>query len=140
MLQVMDNLEASCVFYGKVGTFTHLAQSKICLLTVYKSGIVKLTVQHDLIVNISFTYYPGDYLRQTRAVVLSLEQYPINVYQLGNSGCRTQQFVAVNKQTTLDQLIANCRAVGNPCNLQPYSAGFILSIMIMLAAIYSILT
>jgi len=54
MLQVMDNMEASCVFYVKVGTFTHLEQSKIFLLTVKKSGIVTLTVQHDLIVSIIF--------------------------------------------------------------------------------------
>jgi len=44
MLQVMDNMEASCVVYVKVGTFTHLEQSKISLLMVNKSGIVTLTV------------------------------------------------------------------------------------------------
>jgi len=54
MLQVMDNMEASCVFYVKVGTFTHLEQSKICLLTVNKSGIVTLPVQHDMIVSVIF--------------------------------------------------------------------------------------
>ena len=54
MLQDMDNMEASCVFYVKVGMFTHLEQSKIFLLTVKKSGIVMLTVQHDLIVSIIF--------------------------------------------------------------------------------------
>jgi hypothetical protein len=50
----MDNMEASCIFYVTVGTFTHLEESKISLLTVNKCGIVKLTVQHDLIVSISF--------------------------------------------------------------------------------------
>jgi len=54
MLEVMDNMEASCVFYVKVGTFTHLEQSNISLLTVNKSGIVTLTVQHDMIVSIIF--------------------------------------------------------------------------------------
>jgi len=54
MLQVMDNMEASCVFYVKVGTFTHLEQSRISLLTVNKSGIVTLTVQHDMIVSVIF--------------------------------------------------------------------------------------
>jgi hypothetical protein len=44
-----------------------------------------------------------------------------------------------SKQTTSDQHFANCGAVGNPCNLQPYSVGFIFSITIMLAATYSIL-
>jgi len=54
MLQVMDTMEASCVFYVKVGTFTHLEQSKISLLTVNKSGIVTLTVQHNMIVSVIF--------------------------------------------------------------------------------------
>jgi len=75
----MDNMEASCVFYVKVGTFTHLEQSKISLLTVNKSRIVTLTIQHDKIVSVIFMKYPGDYLRQTSADVLSLEQHPINI-------------------------------------------------------------
>jgi len=54
MLQVMDSMEASCVFYVKVGMFTHLEQSKIFLLIVKKSGTVTLTVQHDLIVSVIF--------------------------------------------------------------------------------------
>jgi len=77
MLQDMDNMEASCVFYVKVSTFTHLEQSKTTLLTVNQSEMVRLIVQHDLIVSVSFMYYPGDYLRQTSADVLSLEQGPI---------------------------------------------------------------
>jgi hypothetical protein len=52
MLQVMDNMEASSIFYVKVSTFTHLEQSTISLLTVNKSGIVTLTVQHDMIVSV----------------------------------------------------------------------------------------
>jgi len=54
MLKVRDNMEASCVFYVKVSTFTHLEQSKISLLTVNKTGIVTLTVQHDMIVSVIF--------------------------------------------------------------------------------------
>jgi hypothetical protein len=54
MLQVMDNMEASCVFYVNVGTFTYLEQSKISLLTVNNSGIVRLTIQHDMIVSVIF--------------------------------------------------------------------------------------
>jgi hypothetical protein len=54
MLQVMDNMEASCAIYVKVGTFTHLEQSKISLLTVNISVIVTLTVQHDMIVSVIF--------------------------------------------------------------------------------------
>jgi hypothetical protein len=54
MLQVMDNMEASCVFYVKVGTFTHLEQTIISLLTVKKSGIEKLTVRYDMNVSVIF--------------------------------------------------------------------------------------
>jgi len=54
MLQVMDNIEASCIFYVKAGTFTHFEQSNISLLNVNKFGIVKLTVQPDMIVSVSF--------------------------------------------------------------------------------------
>jgi len=55
MLQDMDNMEASCVLYVKVGTLTRLEQSKTPVLTVKETGIVRLTVQHDLIVSVSFT-------------------------------------------------------------------------------------
>jgi hypothetical protein len=54
MLQVMDNMEVSCVFHVKVSTFTHLEQSQIAPLTVNKSGIMRLNVQHDIIVSVSF--------------------------------------------------------------------------------------
>jgi len=47
MLQDIDNMEASCVFYVKVNTFTHLKHSKTSLLTVNETEIVSLTVQHD---------------------------------------------------------------------------------------------
>jgi hypothetical protein len=57
VLQDMDNMEASCVFYVNVSTFNHLEQSKTSLLTVNKWGIDMLTVQHDLIVSIGFVYY-----------------------------------------------------------------------------------
>jgi hypothetical protein len=77
MLQYMENMEASCVFYVKVGTLTHLEQSKTYILTVNKTGIVRLTVQHYLNACVGFIYYPGDNLRQTSADVLSLEQYPV---------------------------------------------------------------
>jgi len=54
MLQVKDNMEASYIFYVKVGTFTHLEQSKISLSTVKKSGIQMLTVRYDMIVSVIF--------------------------------------------------------------------------------------
>ena len=54
MLQNMDNMEARCVFDVKVGTLDQLEQSKMCVLTDNKMGIFILTVQHDLIFNVSF--------------------------------------------------------------------------------------
>jgi len=72
MLQDLDNMKASCIFYGKVGTFTRLEQSKISLFTFNKMGMVRLTVRHNCIVSVSFMCYPGDYLRQTSAGLLSL--------------------------------------------------------------------
>jgi len=54
MLQVMDNMEVTCIFYVKVSTFTHLEQSKTALLTVNTSGIMMSTRQHDMIVSVSF--------------------------------------------------------------------------------------
>jgi len=53
-MENMDNMEASGVLYVEVGTFTHSEQSKISLLTANELGWVRLTVQHDLIVSVSF--------------------------------------------------------------------------------------
>jgi len=44
MLPDIDNMEASCVLYVKVSTFTHLEQSKTSLQTDNESGIVRLNV------------------------------------------------------------------------------------------------
>jgi hypothetical protein len=65
MLQDMDSLEASCVFYGKVGKLKHLEHSQIGLVTVNKAGIVRLTVPHNRIVSVRFMHCRGDFLRQT---------------------------------------------------------------------------
>jgi len=54
MLQVMDNMEVSCIFYVKVSTFTHLDQSPIAIFTVDESGIMMLIIQHEIIVSVSF--------------------------------------------------------------------------------------
>ena len=54
MLQVMENMQASCVFYVKVSTFTHLEESKIALLTDNESGIATLTIQYVIIVSVIF--------------------------------------------------------------------------------------
>jgi len=140
MLQDTDYMEASCIFYVKVCMFTHLEQSKHSLLTVNRTAILRVTLQHDLIASVSFMQYPRDSLRQTSADVLSLVQCLIDVGQSCDFGSRTVQFIPVNKQTTADLSIAHLWAVGNACNLWPYTAGFILSIWNILAATYSILT
>jgi len=77
MLQDMDNMEAKCVLYVMVSTFTHLEQSKTTRLTVNQLGMVTQSVQHGLIVSPSFMYYPGDDLRHTSPNVLSVRQCPI---------------------------------------------------------------
>jgi len=63
MLQDTDNMEACCLFYVNVGTFNHQEKCKITLLTVNETRIFRLTVQHDMIVSVTFMNYPGDYLR-----------------------------------------------------------------------------
>jgi len=75
----MDNMEASCIFYVKVGMLTYLEQSKMTLLTLNTMEIVRLAVQHELIVSASFMQYPRDDLGQTSTVVLSLEVCPIYI-------------------------------------------------------------
>jgi hypothetical protein len=51
MLQGMDHMETSCVFYVKVGRFEQFEHSKISVLTITSLGIVMPTVQYDLIVS-----------------------------------------------------------------------------------------
>jgi len=140
MLQHMDNMEASCIFYVNVCTFTALEQSKICLLTVYKTGFVKPIIHHDWIVSVSFRYYRRDYLRPTSADIFSIEQWRIDIWQSCDFGCRSPRFIPGNNPTTSDRLIANRETVVNPCNLHSYTPGFMLSISYKLAATYSILT
>ena len=48
----MDHMEASCVFYVKVGRFDQFEQSKISVLTVTSLAIVMLIVHYDLIVSV----------------------------------------------------------------------------------------
>jgi len=52
MLQDMDHMEASCVFYVEVGTLTRLEQSKIYILTITTLGIAMLTIDHDLMFSV----------------------------------------------------------------------------------------
>ena len=54
MLQGIDDMEANCVFYVKVGTFDQLERIKVCVLTVTKIGIVMVPIQPDMIFSLSF--------------------------------------------------------------------------------------
>jgi hypothetical protein len=54
MLQDMDHMEASRVFYVNVRTFDQLKQSKSCVLTVISVGIVTLIVRCHMIVSVCF--------------------------------------------------------------------------------------
>jgi len=77
MFQDMGSMEASCVLYVKVGMLNHFEHSQIWVVTVNKAGRVSPPVQHDLIVSVSSMHYLGEFLRQTSAEVLSLEECPI---------------------------------------------------------------
>jgi len=52
MLQDMEQMEASGIFYVKVGRFDHLEYSKICILTVTSFRIVMLTIHYNLMVSL----------------------------------------------------------------------------------------
>jgi hypothetical protein len=79
MLHDMDSMEASCIFYVKVGMLNHLEHSQIWLVTVNKAEIVRLTVQHAMIVSVSFMYYPRDFLRQISVDARFLNKCPIYI-------------------------------------------------------------
>lgn len=76
-MQDMDNMEAYCVFYVKIGILNQLEQSKIFLLTLDEMGILRPSVQHDFTGSISFISDSGDYLRYTSDDILSLEECPV---------------------------------------------------------------
>jgi hypothetical protein len=79
MLQHMDSAVVSRIIYVTVGKFNHLQHSQILLVTDNKAGIVRLTIQHDMIVSVSFIYYPGDFVRLTSADILFLEECPVYI-------------------------------------------------------------
>jgi hypothetical protein len=51
MLQDMDHMEASCVFYVQVGRFDQFEQSKISIFTITAFGILRLTVHYAMMVS-----------------------------------------------------------------------------------------
>jgi len=114
ILQDMDDMEASYVLCVKDTTFDQLEQNKISISAVTRIGINMFILLHDLVVSVSFVQYPGDVLRQSSPDVLSLEAFPVHISQLSDFGCLTPQFTLVTKQTTSDQLSANCWTVETP--------------------------
>jgi len=76
MLQNMDHIEASCIFYVEVGMLHRLEQSKIHVLTVTEFGIAMLTVHHLASVSCKI---PQDFLRQTSADILSVEECTVYI-------------------------------------------------------------
>jgi len=116
MLQDMDIMEASCVLYVKVGRFNRLEQSNICLLTVNKMGILRLTIQHGMVFNDSFMWYRGECLRQTSADIFSLEECPIYIWQSWDLGCLTHQIILVNKHKHQTDWLQNVGWWETPAN------------------------
>jgi len=79
MLQDMDSMKASCVFYVKNGKLNHLEHSHIWLVTGNKVGIVRLTVQYDMLVSVSVRYHRRHFLSQTSADLFFVEECPGNI-------------------------------------------------------------
>jgi len=74
-------MEASCVFYVKVGMFDQLEQNKICVGTVTTLGIAIRTRQHDIIFKACLMLDACDFLRQTSQDVLSIKECPFFIIQ-----------------------------------------------------------
>jgi hypothetical protein len=140
MLQDMDHMDASCIFYDKVGRVDQLEQSKICILAVTSFGIVMLTIHYDLMVSMWFMYDCGDVLRQTSPDVLSIKECPLYMYRTFDFSCCSAQCIPVNKHRRMNQLTAKCRRVGIPFDLQQYAAGFNWDRTCKLADTHTILT
>jgi hypothetical protein len=81
MLQDIDYMEASLVFYVKVHMFDQYEQQKICILTIISFRIVMPNVHHDFIVSMWFMSDSGDELRQASPDDLSIKQCAFYIYQ-----------------------------------------------------------
>jgi hypothetical protein len=99
MLEDMDHMEASQVFYVKVRTFDKLKQSKICVLMVISGGIVTLIVRYDMIVSVCFMSDPGSELRQTSPEDLPVAECLFYICQTRDISRRSPQCISAYKQT-----------------------------------------
>jgi len=87
MLQDIDHMEVSCVFYIKVGTFDPLEPNKICVLTFTALEILMLSILHDLIFCICFIEEPGDLIGQTSPHVLSVKESHFYILLTSDVSC-----------------------------------------------------
>lgn len=71
----MDSMEASYVIYVNVGTFNQREQHKICIITVSSVGIAILSVQHYMMLMISFMKDSRDIWRRTSLDIVWLKKY-----------------------------------------------------------------
>jgi len=79
-------------------------------------------------------------MRETPPDFISHEANAVRIRQSWDFGGRKPLLILVNKQTSLDWLIANCGMVRNPWNLQSNAAWLNLSETCNLPVIYFILT
>ena len=61
MLQDIDHIEASCIFYVDVGTLNRFGQSKICVLTVTTLGIAMLPIHQDMMFKVFCMQHPREF-------------------------------------------------------------------------------
>jgi len=81
--------------------------NKICIVNASRMWIVRLTVEHDLIVSVSFMKYLWVLFWQTSADILFLGECPVYIWQSWDFGCHMPQFSPVNNETTSDWITAN---------------------------------
>ena len=86
MVQNMDHIEASCIFYDEVGTLNGLEQSTICVSTVTTLVIAMLAIHHDMMFSVCWMYDSRDSLRQSSADVCSVEECRVFITQRRDLG------------------------------------------------------
>jgi hypothetical protein len=85
-------------------------------------------------------WYPVDSVKHTSAGIVSIVQCPTGIWESCNSGCGTLHCILFNNPTIWEIILGHRRAVQYCDNLRPYTAAFILSTSIIMAATNSILT
>ena len=112
MLEDMERIEASCVFYVEVGMLNRLDQCKICVLNVTTLGIAMQTILHYMMLSVCFMYDPRDFLRQPSADIHSVKECAVYISQTSDFSGHSPRFIPGNKQTRSIRLGANCSMAG----------------------------